>query len=85
MKHVNRSTSTTRNDQRHAAEVCREHGWREGTRLVGSNDLGTTVIEIMAVSQRVLLARTISQNHRQAAYGYERSWRLSNRDWHKVP
>lgn len=84
MKHVNRSTSTTRNDQRHAAEVCREHGWRLGTRLAGSDDFGTTVIEITALGQRVLLARTISQNHRPAAYGYERSWRLSDRDWHEV-
>lgn len=76
--------STTRNDQRHAAEVCREHGWQAGTRLIGSDDVGTTVIEITAVGQRVLLARTISQNHRPAAYGHERSWRLSDRDWHEV-
>lgn len=85
MKHVNRSAPKTRNDQRHAAEVCREHGWRAGTRLAGSDHLGATVIKITAVGQRVLLARTISQNHHPAAYGYERSWRLSDRDWYEVP
>ena len=74
----------TRNDQRHAADVCREHGWRAGTRLVGSNGFGTTVIEITALGDHVMLARTISQNGEPAAYGQDRSWRLSDRDWHEA-
>ena len=78
------SVMSTRNDQRHAADVCREHGWRPGTRLVGSNGFGTTVIEITALGNRVILARIISQNGQPAAYDQDRVWRLSDRDWREV-
>ncbi|WP_342149722.1 hypothetical protein [Methylorubrum sp. SB2] len=81
MKH---SSETTRHDHRPAAEICRAHGWGEGTRLVGRDAVGTTVIEITALGPRVMLARTVSQDHRPAAYGQDRSWRLSDRDWREV-
>ena len=75
---------STRHDHRHAADVCREHRWRVGTRLVGSDGLGTTVIEIAALGNQVMLARRISQNGEPAAYDQDRPWRLSDRDWHEI-
>ncbi len=75
---------TTRNDQRFAADICREHGWRAGTRLVGEDGLGTTVIEITALGNQVMLARRVSQDGEPAAYDQDRSWRLSDRYWHEI-
>lgn len=74
----------TRNDRRHAAEIGRDLGWDVGTLLTGSDSFGSTTIAITALGYQVMLARTICQNGKQAAYGGDRSWRLSDRDWVKA-
>ncbi|WP_442785974.1 DUF7241 domain-containing protein [Methylobacterium sp. C25] len=74
----------THNDRRHAADICREHGWGVGTQLAGSDGFGTTTIEITALGNQVMLARTIGQNGRPASYARDRPWRLSDRDWKKI-
>ena len=76
---------STRNDYRDAAEICRERGWTAGTRLVGDEGYGLTVIEIRFVGERVILAVQVSHNGVPACYSDERSWGLSARDWQVVP
>ncbi|TXN21047.1 hypothetical protein FV217_15820 [Methylobacterium sp. WL9] len=71
----------TRNDRRHAAEICHERGWGVGTRLTGSDGFGTITIEITALGNEVMLARTVCQNGEPSAYGSDQPWRLSDRDW----
>ena len=84
MSRAREPATSTRNDQRHAADICREHGWRAGTRLVGNNGFGTTEIEITALGNQVMLARTVSQNGEPTAYGRDQAWRLSDRDWREI-
>lgn len=73
---------TTRNDYRRPAIVVREHGWSVGTRLVGDEGNGPTVIEITAVGEENVLAKTISRNGKpSASHDRETLWSLSGRDW----
>ena len=66
------------------AEICRGNGWNVGTRLVGDEGYGPTVIEITALGETHLLAKRISHNGIPEANPYEGSWTLSCRDWKKV-
>jgi hypothetical protein len=63
------------------AEFCRRHGLTPGTRLVGDEGYGPTVIEITALGERKVLAKTISHNGRSPIDPVEGSWTLSCRDW----
>jgi hypothetical protein len=72
---------STMHDHRPAAEVCRARGWRVGQRLVGDEGHGPTVIEITAVGEATILAKTISHNGEPAAYSREGGWALWCRDW----
>ncbi len=74
----------TRNDRRHAAEICHERGWGVGTLLTGNDGFGSMTIEITALGNQVMLARTVCHNGQPTAYGGDRSWRLSDRDWVKA-
>ena len=38
-------TGGTRNDHRHAADICRENGWGVGTRLIGDAETGLDLVE----------------------------------------
>jgi hypothetical protein len=40
-----------------SAELCRKNGWGPGTRLVGHEGFGDTVIEITAVGEAGILRR----------------------------
>ena len=62
------------------ADTCRENGWMAGTRLVGDEGYGPTVIEITAVGERLILAKQISQDGKRAERD-EANWTLSCRDW----
>jgi len=62
------------------AELCRANGWGPGTRLVGDQGYGPTVIEITAVGERYILAKTISFRGNPMDSG-EGLWTLECRDW----
>lgn len=66
-----------------AADMCRLRGWGVGTRLVGNEGYGPTVIEITAVGGECLLAKRLG--HARVAYKpYESSWVLWCRDWREA-
>ena len=72
---------TTKNDLRDPAVVCREHGWGAGTRLVGDEGQGPTVIEITAVGERMILAKQIRHDGAEETSSEEGVWVLVCRDW----
>lgn len=69
--------STTKDDWRDPAILCRERGWTVGTRLAGTDLSGETVIEITAIGESQVLAKTLKT-------GREASWTLACRDWQPV-
>lgn len=66
------------------AEKCRRNGWVPGTRLIGVNGAGSTVIEITAVGEEYILAKTISHNGLARTCPDEANWSLAYRDWKRV-
>lgn len=64
-----------------AASRCRVHGWVVGTRLVGDEGYGTSVIELTAIGEARVLAKTISSPSGPAP---ENMWTLDGRDWSEV-
>lgn len=65
------------------AELCRRLGWTVGTRLVGDEGYGPTVIQITAVGEHDILATAIT--HAGApCERRESSWVLWARDWREV-
>lgn len=73
--------TSTLHDERPAADVCRARGWNVGQRLVGKEGRGKTVIEITAVGEAGILAKTVSRNGKPVSILLEASWLLSCRDW----
>jgi hypothetical protein len=65
------------------AGICRANGWGPGTRLVGDEGYGPTVIQITAVGDEVILARAISHNGARITER-EATWTLACRDWKPV-
>lgn len=65
------------------AELFRRNGWKRGTRLVGDEGYGPTVIEITAVGDGMILARRVSHNGATDRYP-EGNWGLSGREWSEV-
>jgi hypothetical protein len=63
-----------------SAELCRANGWGPGTRLVGDEGYGPTVIEITAIGSDDILAKMISHNG-EPCNGVENKWGLEHRDW----
>lgn len=55
------------------AETCQLNGWTVGTRLVGDEGYGPTVITITAIGEGLILAKTDDRS--------ENSWTLSCREW----
>lgn len=66
------------------AEKCRKNGWRVGTRLIGDEGYGPTVIEITAIGETRILAKEISHNGKPSDR-CEGDWTLSCRDWQALP
>ena len=76
---------TTLRSNKSPAELCRERGWKAGTRIVGDEGRGPTVIEITAVGEEAILAKAISHNGEPLASSLgEGNWALHCRDWRKV-
>ncbi len=65
-------------DQR---RTCHERGWTVGTRLVGDEGYGPTVIEITAIGASEVLAKTISHDGKPDRDQHESSWVFWCRDW----
>lgn len=63
------------------ADACRRLGWTAGTRLVGDEGYGPTVIEITAIGERQILAKRISHNGKVPDWTRENSWVLDCRVW----
>lgn len=63
-----------------AAEICRMKGWKVGQRLVGDEGYGPTTIEITAIGERNILAKTVG-TPRGDDIGSEHLWSLDHRDW----
>lgn len=71
---------STLGDPRDAATICRAHGWTVGTRLVGDEGYGPTVIEITAIGERAILAKAIGHAGIREVRP-ESQWCLACRDW----
>ena len=65
------------------AERCRQNGWSQGTRLVGDEGYGPTVIELTAIGERIVLAKMISHNGVETE-PYEKVWTLQLRNWKEL-
>ncbi len=66
------------------AEICRQMGWQEGTRLVGDEGFGPTVIEITSLRPNgKILAKGVSRYGKKIVEN-ESFWTLSCRDWEEV-
>lgn len=63
------------------ADVARAKGWTEGTRIVGDEGYGPTVIEITEVTRSRLFAKRISHNGTPVTERRDNSWVLYCRDW----
>lgn len=70
-------------DPRSPADICRANGWQVGTRLVGDEGHGPTMIEITAIGERAILAKAISEGG-EPIMAPEGMWFLSYRDWQEV-
>jgi len=57
------------------AETCRLNGWDVGTVLVGDEGYGPTTIQITAIGEECILARTGSW--------CESTWTLTCREWER--
>lgn len=81
MADASQSTRSTLGDYREPATICRERGWTVGTQIVGDEGHGPTVIEITAIGEKRILAKTLSHNGRRTPYREEAMWTLDCRDW----
>ncbi len=63
------------------AAKCRERGWTVGTRLVGDEGYGPTVIRITAIGEVGIMAVAESHNGVAVPMEHELSWTLAYRDW----
>lgn len=75
---------STLRSRKSEADICRENGWEVGTRLVGDEGYGPTIIEITAIGERTMLAKMISHDGDTSKARGEASWALWCRDWQVV-
>lgn len=64
--------------------MARANGWTVGTVLAGDEGYGETVIEITAVTETAVLARTVSLRGLPEASRHEGRWDLTLRPWRVV-
>ncbi|QDF19804.1 hypothetical protein QEH38_gp72 [Mycobacterium phage LilSpotty] len=65
------------------ADVARSNGWGVGTRLAGDEGYGETVIEITALGESKVLAKTISHKGQPQPYR-ESLWTFRFREWREI-
>ena len=63
---------------------CKRNGWTVGTRLIGDEGYGPTVIELTAIGREQILAIEISHKGKLSEDARESNWTLTERDWQKV-
>ena len=73
--------STLNNHAMSPAAICRANGWGVGTKLVGNEGYGDTVIEITAIGGSSILARALSHRGDTRKCSSEANWTLGCRDW----
>lgn len=79
------TSKTTLYDRRPVAVICRERGWTAGTRIVGDEGYGPTVLQITAVGEKSILAKVVTHGGVVPEWaGREGEWCLSMRDWREV-
>jgi hypothetical protein len=84
---VSMSDGSTLNSRLSSAELCRRHGWREGTILVADRlpkqEPGPAIgIYITAVGEKQILAVEMTPNGEGGSHlGDELIWDLTLRDW----
>jgi hypothetical protein len=67
------------------ADFCRRMGYIVGTKLSGDEGYGETVIQITAIGERLILAKTaVPYNSLDGYFCREATWTLSCRDWRVV-
>ncbi len=64
-----------------SANLCRKNGWVAGTRIVGDEGYGPTVIRITAVGDHEILAMIESHNGEIYLDASEKQWTLLLREW----
>lgn len=67
-----------------SADLCRASGWTAGTRLSGNEGHWVAVIELTAIGEEVVLAKTVSLNGKPAPDPDEACWSLMEREWVEV-
>lgn len=77
-------SSQSQSNQGSSADICRRNGWSVGTILTGDEGFGPTVIQITAIGEECVLAKTLSHCWSVVAPD-ESEWDLSFRDWKEVP
>jgi len=70
----------TLNNPEYPAEICRLNGWTVGTKLVGNEGYGDSVIEITAIGEEKILAKWTTKK----GLTYEESTTLACREWNEV-
>lgn len=76
--------STTEPMRARNADECRALGWLPGTRLAGDEGFGETVVEITALGEHEILAKTIIRRGVPEGDHHESTWCLDARDWRVV-
>lgn len=84
-----KATIPTLNAPFSSAEICRRNGWPVGTRLVGDEGYGPTVIEITAIGTRSVLAMCLHPDSHDLEFyclyrDSDRAIDLHFRDWQVV-
>jgi hypothetical protein len=79
-----RPPQSTLNCTKSSAEICRERSWRVGTRLAGDEGRGVEIIEITAVGEDHIFAKTVLFDGKKPTWAREASWCLTCRDWKEV-
>lgn len=64
-------------------EICRKMGFDKGTKLIGDEGYGPSVIQITAIGEEHIMARVISHNG-NPVHDSEGMWTLSCRKWARL-
>lgn len=78
MKGTPMGTTTIRENP---ADTCRRNGWDVGTRLVGDEGYGPTVIRVTAIGESHILAVRESHKGEPEKHPREGLWTLDCREW----
>ena len=61
------------------ADLCRQNGWKVGTILEGDEGRGTDRIEITAIGEQAVLAKSVD-----GSWSVEHLWDVGSREWKEV-